>query len=1672
MDLLREKESSPKPESSNSHGSKSLCEDDATGTDNTVNLLAENEQNGVVDYIFPEKSGDQKEQSMETNGQEVVVDPDAEAVDMLNALLKVVQDEKFNKKIATLDQLYYNIYHSVINDACGASRDLVRPNTVNVAETGVAQTYPTVHMKFGTFLSWATEVVLVKTLFRNNLHTTVYVERVERILRVLLATSKFRLEDFDVIWNIDTDAHDAIQRNIYDLIARLATFFDDNVLKRLSKGITERWKAAESYRDRKNLFDLMHKICYDQLKDVYYTQRYRVHGTVHFVLESVWNLLHMDETWATKLLRLHVELLERIVEVHKASQESLDYISLYCCKNVENMDEQKTIEERFLAFRYLACLMTQKSAGSYIADLFKRHKREIDILGNLFSLGREMNETQLDSEEYLVAIFAMIEFCERNGIPLRQFSKDIERIIGNSVRMICSSVSDTNGTDMRNEPPNETVLRFNFEILRHLFALLESSKAIELATGKNGLIEVFLYKSVTMSDLPVRQREMTFSTDILSIVANLLVDISWLSPAVFKTIASTVQNLFSHNGDLPTEFLWDFEPKHFVRRTTSFVGLKNGGATCYMNAIFQQIFWAHPIRRAILDIDLSLAPVEKQGPEPSPHDIEMNEIEPNEEDDSVILPLEDKSEQMSYACQILQAVQNMFVCLEDKQLAFYNPKEFWDIFKAPNGLVVSTRVQEDANEFWIRLAETIDDAFKQCGQEKIFEKVFGGVIALQKVGIDCVHRFENEDTFMQFTIDVLSHQRLTDSLQQYVNGERMDNDNAYYCAKCEKNVTAIRRECFKKLPPILAFHLKRFGYDWDRTVSVKSNDYFEFPMELDMYPYTVEGVEEKEAKSRSPDGSKSSTKGSIMYRLKGVVVHAGESEGGHYYSFIRLSEDEKDSSERWYKFDDIDICESSVGPEQWFGGEQGVSYELFRNEGKRQKRRYNAYILLYEHIGDELLVQECPENSGVPKREHYVTNVEQCEKLEKKLAELQRLHIQAQYSDVYFYFMTTIAEKVTERINLWRKRVVGKEELLRGSGASEYLLAAVELFSYFLFSNGLHSHRVLQRDYPTSNELPLLKRWRSTMLLFLEFEVSRNWFMVKILMHRRIIQLYLLEAPVTEIRVFMSEIMGHMMTLCERTLFGPMLHSVNPQHEFLTSTFFDQSTETVTDVIIRVLMTLPHNAWKYLLKHPDEYFQALIFYCTSAFRRELLIRHEVLFKFLVMCLDDTHMPFLIRTSRNILQLVSLLLRSLHVFNSLRGSVSFQDNPYRIKEQDEGIQMPQNVANVFATVDQMKKLISLMLEECVRSYGDLPTAYEAMAFLSFENILICKRLFCVFNFEASSGVDTKDVLENYLRCFFSFITIPDTCTRERMRVGLFGEPGGFRGYLHIIADNLDKHYGRAYLMLKKLLNFLSESAEMHRVLEDDLVMFELFQEIVVWFDSQMSKKTTGGSGWTYEPRMNDLTSACRSRLARTTSALNLLVENEIVVTIVRNYNKANSTGHSSDTNGSTTTVIGNDDIGDLPLPTDNEEYTDVDDWNPTVYDERLHQISNFDHILGQSGSSSGGRLLTSPEPGGDLKHQPPSPAMLRRCVAQENVNLSPVYDEQNYDLYALGLRLEDEEEPERDSGRNPPTQPASDDDFENPPEPDADCMNDASDGDEDEIEGNYDRMNRDLNGFRL
>ena len=111
------------------------------------------------------------------------------------------------------------------------------------------------------------------------------------------------------------------------------------------------------------------------------------------------------------------------------------------------------------------------------------------------------------------------------------------------------------------------------------------------------------------------------------------------------------------------------QPQH-IRAAGTYAGLKNAGATCYMNAVLQQLFMQPCIRRLIL-----VAP----------------EVPEEERDSSVFHQL-----QCTFA----------FLCFS--KLGHFVPRGLWQAFTDYDGQPIDVREHQDAYEFFTRLQDFVD----------------------------------------------------------------------------------------------------------------------------------------------------------------------------------------------------------------------------------------------------------------------------------------------------------------------------------------------------------------------------------------------------------------------------------------------------------------------------------------------------------------------------------------------------------------------------------------------------------------------------------------------------------------------------------------------------------------------------------------------------------------------------------------------------------------------------------------------------------------------------------------------------------------------------------------------------------------------------------------------------
>ncbi|KAG6452569.1 hypothetical protein O3G_MSEX007736 [Manduca sexta] len=541
---------------------------------------------------------------------------------------------------------------------------------------------------------------------------------------------------------------------------------------------------------------------------------------------------------------------------------------------------------------------------------------------------------------------------------------------------------------------------------------------------------------------------------------------------------------------------WEYMPCVGPRPPAGLVGLKNAGATCYMNSVLQQLYCVRAVRDALLTVQGAVTdPNEDFSGESHHHSIMENNIENNAD----------------YNIIILKQVQAIFAHLHYSKLQYYIPRGLWAYFRL-QGEPVNLREQQDAVEFFMSLVESLDEALKSLGQEQLMAKTMGGTYSDQKICKGCPHRYCKEEPFSVVSLDIRNMSRLQESLEAYVRGELLEGADAYHCDKCNKKVVTVKRLCLNKLPPVLVIQLKRFEYDFEKVCAIKFNDYFEFPRELDVEPYTAWGLARAEGDSTLWEGADDAAP-ETHYQLSGIVVHSGQASGGHYYSYVLLRDNGSETG-RWVKLDDGDVSECGMHDDeemkaQCFGGEyMGEVFDpmLKRVSYKRQKRWWNAYMLFYTR-------KDTIETTGL---EHYIKNLSLKESviprpiwLSVRRSNIAFSHNQDQFSLEHFNFMKKLC---CMRLQL----VHGSQSAVWSPEHEEMSMLAVQLATKFLFQVGFRTKKTLRGPAADWHDI-LCQHLRCS-------QAVRAWFATDLFKHPHRFCDYFLSCPTGEVRVVFMKI--------------------------------------------------------------------------------------------------------------------------------------------------------------------------------------------------------------------------------------------------------------------------------------------------------------------------------------------------------------------------------------------------------------------------------------------------------------------------------------------------------------------------------------------------------------------
>lgn len=393
-------------------------------------------------------------------------------------------------------------------------------------------------------------------------------------------------------------------------------------------------------------------------------------------------------------------------------------------------------------------------------------------------------------------------------------------------------------------------------------------------------------------------------------------------------------------GKVSTSMSWNYEPDKHKKSPAGYVGIKNLGSICYMSSMIQQFFLLEPFRNAILSLKIKEKLLDN----------------------------------------MLYQLQNIFVYLLRSNRRDVNPQDFCFSFKEPDGSPINVKVQHDAHEFLNILFERLEHMLKDTPYDLLLKHIFGGQLCSQVMCTKCKNVSKTYEDYYTLSIEAKNQKNIYEGLERFIAASTVSD---YLCEECKNTCDINKRNLLSTLPNVLIVHLQRFSFNFDTLANEKINSQFDFPNVIDMTPYTEEGSElkalRKKAKKSDKPGAEQSAEAQsseelrgedlvkaeaqlkqkeyYQYKLVGILIHNGNAQAGHYYSFINVDRGENEGSaeylstekNRWIEFNDSLISEFDFSrvPAECFGGslEESSANEARKAASTNPK---SAYMLIYE----------------------------------------------------------------------------------------------------------------------------------------------------------------------------------------------------------------------------------------------------------------------------------------------------------------------------------------------------------------------------------------------------------------------------------------------------------------------------------------------------------------------------------------------------------------------------------------------------------------------------------------------------------------------------------------------------------------------------------------------------
>ncbi|KAL2808355.1 hypothetical protein BJX63DRAFT_424659 [Aspergillus granulosus] len=329
-----------------------------------------------------------------------------------------------------------------------------------------------------------------------------------------------------------------------------------------------------------------------------------------------------------------------------------------------------------------------------------------------------------------------------------------------------------------------------------------------------------------------------------------------------------------------------------------------------------------------------------------------------------LLETANNSDSYAMAESLFTSMKDIFESVVGSQsrIGIIRPQHFLDVLRREHEMF-RTAMHQDAHEFLNLLLNAVvtnvEDAAKEPSPEKLLpaaesseslqpssssglktpnttrwvHELFEGLLTSETQCLTCEKVSQRDEVFLDLSVDLEQHSSVTSCLRKFSAEETLCEKNKFHCDNCGGLQEAEKRMKIKRLPRILALHLKRFKYTEDLQRLQKLFHRVVYPYHLRLFNTTDD--------TEDPDR---------LYELYAVVVHIGGGPyHGHYVAIIKTQD------RGWLLFDDemVEPVDKNY-VRNFFGDKPGLAC---------------AYVLFYQETTMEAMMKEQEQENMEPPTE-------------------------------------------------------------------------------------------------------------------------------------------------------------------------------------------------------------------------------------------------------------------------------------------------------------------------------------------------------------------------------------------------------------------------------------------------------------------------------------------------------------------------------------------------------------------------------------------------------------------------------------------------------------------------------------------------------------------------------